>query len=163
MSQLLPFGGIELDKKFQLEEIIITPDDSNNGYFVECKLLYPEDIKRKTNKLPFSPEKKLVLKIISDFMKELKPDFRKQNQELFCGQTEENDYLIHYRMLKLFVRQGMVVNKVLYKSSLRQSRWLEKKPLGHKKLTEQMILKKTSPKEGLTLPLEKSWKMYGKN
>ena len=46
-----------------LEEILKTPDYSDFGYFVEVNLRYPDNIKEKTKKFPFCPEKKLFTKI----------------------------------------------------------------------------------------------------
>ena len=46
----------------KLEEILITPDDSEIGYFIEVHLKYPDNIKEKTKHFPFCPEnKKLIL------------------------------------------------------------------------------------------------------
>ena len=38
----------------------------------------------------------------------------------------KKNYLIHHRMLKLYVRHGMVVEKVHEIISIKQSKWLEK-------------------------------------
>ena len=35
-------------------------------------------------------------------------------------------YLVHYRMLKFYIRHGMIVDKVHEIISFKQSKWLEK-------------------------------------
>ena len=59
-------------------------------------------------------------------MKEIIPDTYTQNKELICDWTDKKNYLIHYRMLKFYIRHGMIVVKVHEIISFRQSRWLEK-------------------------------------
>ena len=59
-------------------------------------------------------------------MKEIIPDTYTQNKKLICDWSDKKNYLIHYRMLKLYVRHGMIIDKVHDIISFRQSRWLEK-------------------------------------
>ena len=50
-----------------------------------------------------------------------------QNQKkLVCDWTDKKKYLIHYRMLKIYVRHGMIVEKIHEIISFKQSKWLEK-------------------------------------
>ena len=46
-------------------------------------------------------------------------------KKLICGWTNKKNYLIHYRMLKFYVRHGMIVEKVHEKISFKQCMWLE--------------------------------------
>ena len=39
--------------------------------------------------------------------------------------SDKKNYLIHYRMLKFYVRYGMIVDKVHEIISFKQSEWLE--------------------------------------
>ena len=59
-------------------------------------------------------------------MKKMIPDIFTQNKKLICDWSDKKNYLIHYRMLKFYVRHGMIVDKVHDKISFRQSKWLEK-------------------------------------
>ena len=47
-------------------------------------------------------------------------------KNLICDWTGKRTYLIHYRMLKLFVRLGMIVDKIYEIISFKQSKWLGK-------------------------------------
>ena len=127
MSQYLPYDEIKFDNNITLEDIINTPDDSDIGYFVEVDLKYPDNIKQKTKNFPFaSVNKKINPDNFSDYMKENLPNTYLQNKKLICDWSDKKNYLIHYRMLKFYVRHGMIVDKVHDIISFRQSRWLEK-------------------------------------
>ena len=110
-----------------LEEILNTPDDSDIGYFIEADLRYPDNIKEKTKNFPFCPENKLIDKDkYNDYMPEIKPENCVKSKKLICDWTDKKNYLVHYRMLKFYVRYGMVVDKIHEIISFKQSKWLEK-------------------------------------
>ena len=127
MSQMLPYDEIKFDRIIKLEDILNTPDDSDIGYFIELDLNYPDKIKEKTKIFPIAPvNKKYDPDDFSDYMKEIIPDTYTQNKKLICDWSDKKNYLIHYRMLKVYVRHGMIVDKVRDIISFKQSRWLEK-------------------------------------
>ena len=59
-------------------------------------------------------------------MREIIPDTYTQNKKLMCDWSDKKNYLIHYRMLKLYVRHGMEAVTVHTVISFKQRRWLEK-------------------------------------
>ena len=127
MSQYLLYDEIKFDNTVKIEDIINTPDDNDIGYFVEVDLKYPDNIKQKTKNFPFaSVNKKINPDIYNDYMKEIKPDIYIHSSKLICDWSDKKNYLIHYRMLKFYIRHGMIVDKVQNIISFRQSRWLEK-------------------------------------
>ena len=127
MSQTLPYDEIKFDNNVNLEDILNTPDDSDIGYFVEADLKYPDNIKQKTKIFPFAPEnKKINPDNFNDYMKEIKPITYNQTKKLICDWSDKKNYLIHYRMLKFYIRHGLIIDKVHNIISFRQSRWLEK-------------------------------------
>ena len=129
MIQPLPYDEIEVwhgDPDLyinKLDEILNTPDDSNIRYFVEVDLRYPDDIKGKTKHFPFAPGKKDKY---NDYMKAIKPKDYTKYKKLICDWTDKENYLVHYRMSKFYVRHGMVVDKIHEIISFKQSKWLEK-------------------------------------
>ena len=126
MSQFLPYDEIKLEKDICLEEILNTPDDSEIGYFLEVDLKYPDNIKQKTKYFPFCPEnKKIDPNKYNDYMNTIKPENYTKSKKLICDWTDKKKYLIHYRMLKFYVRHGMIVEKIHEIISFKQSRWLE--------------------------------------
>ena len=127
MSQPLPFDEIKFDNTVKLEDILITPDDKDIGYFVEVDLKYPDNIKSKSKNFPFCPENKTINpNNFSEYMNEIKPDTYIQTKKLICDFSDKKNYLIPYRMLKFYLRHGMIVDEVHNIISFRQSRWLEK-------------------------------------
>ena len=62
----------------------------------------------------------------SDYMKTIKPDTYTQTKELICDWSDKKNYLVHYRMLKFYIRHGMIVEKVHSVISFKQSGWLER-------------------------------------
>ena len=127
MSEPLPYDEIKFDNKIELEDILNTPDDSDIGYFIEVDLKYPDSIKEKTKNFPFAPvNQKIDPENFNDYMKEIKPDTYIQTSKLICDWSDKKNYLVHYRMLKFYIRYGMIVDKVHSVISFKQSRWLEK-------------------------------------
>ena len=59
-------------------------------------------------------------------MKTIQPDAYTQTKKLNCDWSEKEIFLLHYRMLKFYVRHGMIVDKFHTVFSFRQSKWLEK-------------------------------------
>ena len=127
MSQYLPYDEIKFDNNIKLEDILNTPDNSDIGYFIEVDLIYPNNIKEITKNFPCAPmNKKIDPDNFIDFMKVIKPDTYIQTKKLICDWSDKKNYLIHYRMLKFYIRHGMVVDKVHNIISFKQSKWLEK-------------------------------------
>ena len=132
MSQLLHYDEIEMwhghpDLYMNWsEEILNTPDDKEFGQFSAVDLKFPDIIKEKTKSFPFCPENK---KINPDkninYMKKIKPKNYTNYKKLICDWADKKKNRIHCRMLKFYVRHGMVVEKVLEIISFKQSKWLE--------------------------------------
>ena len=132
MSQFLPYDEIEMwhgdpNKYWRwLDLILNTPDDNEIGYFLEVDLKYPDDIKQKTKYFPFCPEnKKINPNKYNEYMNSIKPENYTKSKKLICDWTDKNNYLVHYRMLKFYVRHGMIVEKIHEIISFKQSKWLE--------------------------------------
>ena len=58
-------------------------------------------------------------------MKEIIPDTFTQTKKLICDWCDKKNSLVHYRLLKIYVRHGMIVDKVHTVISFEQSKWLE--------------------------------------
>ena len=132
MSQFLPYDEIEMwhghpDKYWRwLDKILNTPDDADIGYFLEVDLKYPDNKKQKTKYFPFCPEnKKINPNKYIEYMNTIKPENYTKSKKLICDWTDKKKYLIHYKMLKFYVRHGMIVEKIHEIISFKQSKWLE--------------------------------------
>ena len=61
-----------------------------------------------------------------DYMKEYKPITYNQTKKMICDWSHKKIYLIHYRMLKFYVRRRMIVDNVHTVISFKPSKWSEK-------------------------------------
>ena len=124
MSQYLPYDEIKLETDFSIDDILQTPDDNDIGYFIEVDLSYPKEIKEKSKYFPFAPVKRKVDK--NELSEYQLINIKKHigHEKLICDQLYKKDYLVHYRLLKFYVRQGMVISKVRKVISFQQSPWL---------------------------------------
>ena len=78
-------------------------------------------------------------------MKTITRDTHTQTKKLMCDWSDKKKHLIPYRMVKNFVEDGMVIDKVHTVISFKQSKWLEKKILKlRNEMRLQKILKKIS-------------------
>ena len=133
MSQMLPHDELEMWHGHpdlymkKLEEILISPVEADIGYFVDIDLRYPDNIKERTKKFPFYPEYKGIPEDKSnDYIKQRKPKNYTNRKKLISDWTDKKKYLIHQKMLKLYVRHGMVVEQIHEIISFKPNRWLEK-------------------------------------
>ena len=128
MSQPFPYDNIKFETdNVCLEEMLNTSDDNDIGYFLEVDLDYPYNIRQKIRYFPFCPENKTVSKIdFGPYMKSIMPENYVSHKKLICEWTDERNYLIHYRMLKFYVRHGMKIKEVHKVISFKQNKWLEK-------------------------------------
>ena len=132
MSQMLTYDEIEMwhgdpDKYWNwLEGKLNTSDDNEIGYLLEVDLKYPDNIKEKTKHFAFCPEKKFIPKDkYNDYMNEIKPKIYTKSKKLIRDWTDKKKYLIHYKMLKFYVRHCMIVEKIHEIISFKRSKWLE--------------------------------------
>ena len=103
MSQYLPTGDF---KKMQncheamqydstlmneiTEDILNTPDDNEFGYFIECDLEYPAEIKEKTENFPLCPyQTKADPNLFSEYMNSVKQSNYKPTEKLMCDLTNK--------------------------------------------------------------------------
>ena len=127
MRQWLPYDDSKFEtEKVCLEEIINTPGYSDIGYFIEVNLEYPHNIRDKTRHLPFCPENKSISNDdFGSYMKSIMSKNYVSHKKLTRDWTDRKNYLIHYRMLKFYVRHGTKIIKVHSVISFKQSKWLE--------------------------------------
>ena len=59
----------------------------------------------------------------------MKPNTYTKSKKLICDWTDKKNYFIHYRMLKFYVRYGLVVDKVHWIILKKVSDWKKLKLL----------------------------------
>ena len=136
MSQYLPTSTFEklyfpqeYGEATQLEQIVedlrFIPDNKPYGFFIECELEYPAEIKEKTENFPLCPRQtKAYPECFSDYMNGVKqqPNY-KPTEKLMCDLTNKQKYMIHYRMFKFYTKMGMRVTHIHTIYRFKQSPW----------------------------------------
>ena len=76
-------------------------------------------------------------------MNKIKPKNYTKSKRLICDWPDRKKYLTQYRMLKFYVRHGMIVEKIHEILSFKQNKWKDKLFLILKNETElKLILRK---------------------
>ena len=123
----MPYDESKFDENVILEYILNTNDDSDIGYFFEVDSSYPDNMMEKTKNFPFAPENNIINPDnFSDYMKTIKPDTYTQIKKIIFDGSVKKNYLMHFRVLKFYVRQGLEVGKVHTVILFKPSKWLEK-------------------------------------
>ena len=110
MSQKLPTGGFKwmnVDKSSVLK--LLEKKDTNYGFIFEVDLDYPKSLWDSHNDYPLAPEKIKVDKI----------------DKLICSFLPKKHYVVHYKNLKQYLEEGMILKKVHRGIKFKQSPWME--------------------------------------
>ena len=98
MSQNLPTSNFEklyFQEEYELEQIVedlrFIPEDNEYGYFIECDLEYPEEIKEKTENLPLCLyQTKADPELFTTYMNSVKqPNYKPSDDKLMCDLTNK--------------------------------------------------------------------------
>ena len=103
MSQYLPTGNFEKpffpDNYLQeqvVEDLLKTPKDKEYGYFKECGLEYPAEIKEQPENFPLCRNQtKADPNLFSGYMKSVKQLNYKPTLKLMCDLTNKRKYMGH--------------------------------------------------------------------
>ena len=99
MSQNLPinkFKSIENTSQFNENFIKNYDEDSDEGYFLEVDVQFPEKLHELYNDLPFLPERMKIEKV----------------EKLVTNLHDKTEYIIHTRNLKQALNHGLILKKV---------------------------------------------------
>lgn len=113
MMQTLPLNGFSwCDENFTTDEILQISDDSPIGYIFEVDLEYPEHLHDSHKDYPFCAENCNV------------PN-TKSEKKLLLTLFDKKNYVIHYKMLKCALQQGLLLKKIHRTLMFNQSKWLQ--------------------------------------
>ena len=110
MSHKLPTHGfkwIDVNKSKVIN--ILEKKDTNQGFIFEVDLDYPKTLWESHNDYPLAPEKLKVDKIA----------------KLICSFKPKKHYVVHYKNLKQYFEEGMILKKVHRGIKFYQSPWME--------------------------------------
>lgn len=126
LSKPLPHSEFSWVNETQLasfcnpSNIMAIPDEGDWGYYFEVDLIYPDAIKTKTADFPLAPESgEVTWEMFSPFMKEFQKDLEKVGQpkhkpcrKLLLTQYDKTNYLVHFTILKFYLKMGMTLKTV---------------------------------------------------
>ena len=133
MCQYLPTGGFEWvtceteSTEYWTEFILNQRDEQDEGYIFQCDLEYPRELHDKHDNFPLAPIHLNIQKeMLSSYQKDLADELKvKVGGNKLCLTLEnKNDYICHYRNLKYYLEQGMVLKRVKQVLKFNQSKWL---------------------------------------
>ena len=83
------------------------------GFFIECDLKYPAEIKEKTEIFPLCPcQTKADPNLLSGYMNSVKQPNYKPTEKLMCDLKNKQKNMMHHRMFKFYIHQGMKVTEI---------------------------------------------------
>ena len=134
MSEPLPIRNFRWLSQDEIQSLNLSTLDDNakEGYIYECDLRYNPQIHDCTSEYPLAPEKLTVTHEM------LSPYSRAVHETVHC--TEESyigteklipnlkdklNYVVHYRNLKFYADQGMIIQKIHRVLTFEQEPWLK--------------------------------------
>lgn len=136
MSQPLPIGNYkwvaddcedDADNVYRsslfsdADAILNLPDDSDIGYIFEVDLEYPKHLHDTHNDFSFCAEKRTLPNEAFD----INGTKRNKIPKLLLTLYDKEKYVVHYRMLKLALRHGLVLKRVHRIMQFKQSLWMK--------------------------------------
>ena len=131
MSQSLPYGEFKWLTDDQISSFCVNniSDESEHGYFLDVDLEYPENLHDRHSDYPLAPESMIVTdEMLSPFSQKLKENLQvkgKPTPKLIPNLHKKTNYIVHYRNLKFYLQQGMIVTKIHRIIQFKQSPWLK--------------------------------------
>ena len=108
MMQKLPYKDF-LFTTTSLDYTLNAPDDSDHGYYIVCDIDYTNECKERAEQLALMPNKR---KINDNELGYRERDGGKaKSEKLILDQNNKTEYMVHYRMLKFYVKMGVKVTK----------------------------------------------------
>ena len=108
----LPLADLTFNTEIQIQEILDTADNASIGYFVEVDLSYPPSLHDEHRDFPLAPTKDVVEdEWLSDYQIELKEQYNLPSskvKKLLQTFFDKERYVVHYKLLKLYVQLGLV-------------------------------------------------------
>ena len=129
MSQFLPTHGFRWLTQEEITKLVISniSDEATTGYFFEVDLKYPDSLHVAHNDYPLAAEHLSIEgEILSPFQQQTYPKSKLQPcTKLAPNLFDKKKYILHYRNLKFYLEQGMILEKVHRVLEFQQSPWLK--------------------------------------
>ena len=124
MMQKLPYKDFEfittttLDPQSGFLDVILnTPDDSDHGYYIVCDIDYTNECKARTEQLALTPNKRKINDNELGYLRNRFPNRetdggKARSEKIILDQNNKTQYMVHYKMLKFYVKMGVKVTKI---------------------------------------------------
>ena len=87
---------------------------------------YPHRLHHLHSDYPLAPEKlDIEESMLSDFQQQFPDHQKKKSIKLAPNLRDKSNYVVHYRNLKFYLEQGLVIKKIHRVLSFKQSPWLK--------------------------------------
>ena len=111
MMQKLPYKDFQFTTTTTtLCTILNTPNDSDHGYYIVCDIDYTDTCKYRTEQLALLPDKREINDNELKYREREKG--KTKTEKLILDRNNKTEYIIHYRMLKFYVKMGVKVTKL---------------------------------------------------
>ena len=131
MMQSLPMGEFVWLTEKEIAEIDICYilsllDDGPYGYIFVVDLTTPVELHDKFNAYPLAPEHlEIDESMLSPFQQEFPTQYKETAKRLAPNLFDKMDYVVHYRNLKFYLEQGMILKKVKKVIRFKQGKWMK--------------------------------------
>ena len=131
MSQSMPYSNFKWVTEEEFKEIDWgnQTEEQDIGYFIECDLVYPEDVHDEHNEYPLAPERMNIhVEQLSEMQVNLRKHYKMQrggmNTKLVPNLMGKERYKCHYLNLMFYLQHGLRLAKVHRVLQFKQSKWL---------------------------------------
>ena len=131
MSEYLSYGGfkwVNVNNEV-VNRVLNKGNNSLHGYFLEVDLDYPEELHDEHNDLPMAPEKiKVLEEMVAPIQLEIKNNYDFKvgiTNKLIPNLLPKKNNVVHYRNLKYYLSQGLILKKVHRILEFKQSPWMK--------------------------------------
>ena len=131
MIQHLPTTDFKWEKPEKFDETVIKMlgDTDDRGYVFEVDLEYPEELHDLHNDYPLAPESfQVKTEMLSDCAKNILETIESKHSDKCKKLTptllSKTKYVVHYRNLKFYLGQGLILKKIHRVVSFNQANWM---------------------------------------
>jgi len=120
---LIPEEMCQLDFEKNIHSI---PENSPTGYIIKCDLKYPDELHPIHSDYPLAPEHLTVTRdMLNPFAQKLADEHWMSDSKLIPNLFDKKEYVVHYRNLQFYMKQGLKLGKMYKVISFTQSPWLK--------------------------------------
>ncbi len=111
MTQYLPYGDFEWNTdEWNADKVIELSNTGEKGYLFEVDIHYPDSLHDLHNGYALGPVSQSVKKDNLNSWQQV--DYKESSiKKLITSFEDKNNYIVNYRLLKLFIQQGLKITK----------------------------------------------------